>query len=257
MGPFASALVGAAGKGIGGAIGNAIGGLLGRNDEDEWVSSEELFRFRGIRKQAERAGFNPLTALRATGGGTVGYTGGQAPQLGSNAFIGDAIGNVIATAFNRPQIMADAAAEEIKLQTMKEELAALQRANAAPAGQSFGYSIPQVVDSVGNETVSGPTLGRPGTHGASANPTLNMRTDGLTGVNNEDPVEVDGDLWAWAREGSLLPNVWEVYKRNTMTDWQRQNVETVKEWAGDIFTAPAFSAPSSNRGKRSQNRDYR
>jgi len=71
-----------------------IGGLLGKSKKPEWNFKEkrrmEQERFGWLVEGARRAGFNPLTVLRSTGGQQGDYSTTESP-LGSRAAVGEAI----------------------------------------------------------------------------------------------------------------------------------------------------------------------
>lgn len=78
---------------IGSAIstaGNFLGRLFGGGDD-----SSGRIDLRQLVKDAERAGFNPLTVLR--NGGAAGYTQTHHPALSTATVVGEALGNIGAT----------------------------------------------------------------------------------------------------------------------------------------------------------------
>jgi len=87
-GPLAPALI-SAGTSL-------LGGLFGRNkgpsiaEQRENLRQTELQRFSWLRDGARKAGFNPLTVLRATGGQMAPAMSQQTP-LSSRAIVGEAI----------------------------------------------------------------------------------------------------------------------------------------------------------------------
>lgn len=66
-----------------------LGKLLGGDDEQKTTSEIDYVK---LRENAERGGFNPLTALRAGGG--AGFTTTHHPALSSGQFIAEAIGGL-------------------------------------------------------------------------------------------------------------------------------------------------------------------
>lgn len=88
-----------------------------------------------MRENAEKAGFNPLTALRAGGG--AGFTTTHHPSLASGGFMADALssfGNAISSAIDP---MRDATAK-LEFQIKQETLKNLQADTAARKRASLG-----------------------------------------------------------------------------------------------------------------------
>lgn len=65
-----------------------------------------------------------------------------------------------------------------------------------------------------------------------ADPSKVMRDDGMTAANPDSPPEFEGDVWSWAREGTLIPNLGEIWNRNTgNTETQKAAQEKAnKKW---------------------------
>lgn len=152
-----------------GVVGSLVSGLLGSKKKEEKTTSE--IDYVKMRQNAEAAGFNPLTALRAGGG--AGFTTTHHPALASGAFIGDAIagmGNVIAAI----DPMRDATAK-LEHQIKQATLANLQADTAARKRASLG-GVPV---STGARTVkaSSPLATKlPASAGASRTPTVETPT---------------------------------------------------------------------------------
>ncbi|RWM79350.1 MAG: hypothetical protein E5X86_12615 [Mesorhizobium sp.] len=107
-----------------------LGSLFGGGDE----TTTSQINYKDMVKDAEAAGFNPLTAIR--NGGSAGYTQTSHPGLSSGAFIADAIGkigNVIAS--HDP--MAEQTAK-LEYQIRQETLRNLQADTAARLRASIG-----------------------------------------------------------------------------------------------------------------------
>lgn len=90
-----------------------------------------------LRRDAEAAGFNPLTALLAGGG--AGYQREFNPALSSGAFIGEAISRGADTYFSH-LAAKDAEAEAIRDREHQKELVQMQIDQRA-AGRSFGFAL--------------------------------------------------------------------------------------------------------------------
>lgn len=141
MGIFASL----AGKLVGAVAGKILGGSS---------KSKTRVNYQQLRDDAQAAGFNPLTALRATGG--AGNTTTTAPDLASRQLISDAFSQATDTWFNKQA--ADEASERLKVEQMQQELHRIQAQKTPPTSeQSFGYSIPHAV-AQGAKKYSAPAL---------------------------------------------------------------------------------------------------
>lgn len=253
-----------------------LGGLFGRKKQTQ--KTETINRppdGAAIRAEAERGKYNPLTFLRATGGtgggGTSTTTSGGA--LSSASWIADAITDGFSAWQNAKRDMDQEAADALKMDIMREELAMMQERKAGPRPGGYGFSIPTVhstgVSSTGRTSQSvaprlSPGISMPegatrmgGTPGditlapdgfplpinrpipLHPEETLVRRSDNLTGANPEAPAEFETDVWTWFREGTAIPNLWEVYQRNTMTQKQRDRVARIRKSASDWWNKPA------------------
>jgi len=109
-----------------------------QSDQNEGRHSD---RFVDLVENAQRAGFNPLTALRADGASTY-----QAPILNapmsSSTFIGNALVDGMNTGFNYDQQKRDEERDNLERDIMKAQLDQLQKANKVRGGEYFGYGIP-------------------------------------------------------------------------------------------------------------------
>ncbi len=134
--------------------------------------SEQFVR---LRDAAEKAGFNPLTALRANPtGGMVNPT----PALASGAFLRDALGAGVQTYFNRDQIIKDEERDLLERKLMRQELANMQlQGKAFEKSMQFGFGVGQPVANnyTGTDRPTGhtdtPVLSFGGVEGATASDT--------------------------------------------------------------------------------------
>lgn len=154
FGPLASILPKIAGP--------LVSGLFGRRSTTQkTVSKPDLV---GLVAEAQEAGFNPLTALKAGAAG--GTTMTTLPGLSSAEFIGDALNRGL-TAFSEQE--DDALQREMDVLSrdiLREELRQLQSQGRAIAPtQSFGYAVPQATTYGGND-VSNPVVDDTGAGGA-------------------------------------------------------------------------------------------
>lgn len=108
--------------------------------EREWALEDQSEQFVRLRDAAEKAGFNPLTALRANpSGGRVNATGAS---LASNAFIGDAIAGGVDTYFNAKRQMRDQERDMLERKLMRQELANMQlQGKAFEKAMNFGFGV--------------------------------------------------------------------------------------------------------------------
>lgn len=109
-----------------------------QSDQNEERHSD---RFVDLVEDAQRAGLNPLTALRADGASSY-----QAPILNapmsSSTFIGNAFADGLQTGFNYDQQKRDEERDNLERDIMKAQLDQLQKANKVRGGEYFGYGIP-------------------------------------------------------------------------------------------------------------------
>lgn len=126
---------------VGAVAGPIAGGLFGSKKE----TTKQTTDFVALRKSAEAAGFNPLTALKATGG--AGFQQTTHPGLSSAEWLAEAIG-----------AGAQAWAKFDPMQQQKDQLeldlmtAEVQRLKASPSYQAFP-SPPASRHVLGNEEV--------------------------------------------------------------------------------------------------------
>jgi len=100
-----------------------VGGLMGRKDAEnqrERDKKDKKKQFIELRKAAERGGFNPLTALAATGTGGFGNIAGGAPPLASTQMLVDGFKGVT-DAFSG-QAAREAERQELELDLAKIKL---------------------------------------------------------------------------------------------------------------------------------------
>lgn len=95
--------------------------------------------YQKLRRDAEAAGFNPLTALLAGGG--AGYQRDFNPALASGAFVGEALQRGLDTYFNTPD-PADLEAERLRERVQAETFYEMQKDSMLPG--NFGYSLSSV-----------------------------------------------------------------------------------------------------------------
>ena len=112
------------------AAGSILGSLFGGKKE----KSENQINYKDMAKDAEEAGFNPLTAIR--NGGSAGYTQTSHPALSSGEFIANAmssVGNLVSSI----DPMRDATAK-LEYEIQQATLANIQADTAARSRVSIG-----------------------------------------------------------------------------------------------------------------------
>jgi hypothetical protein len=122
---------------------SAISSLANRSQaraDRQQALGDQSEQFVRLRDAAEKAGFNPLTALRANPtGGMVNPT----PALASGGFLRDALGAGVQTYFNRDQILKDEERDRLERQLMRQELANMQlQGKAFEKSMKFGFEVP-------------------------------------------------------------------------------------------------------------------
>lgn len=119
------------------AAGPIVGGLFGWSQQRSAQRAASAGTdFVKLRKNAEAAGFNPLTALMATGG--QGFQRSFQPDLSTGAFISDAISRGADTYFN--SVQADAEASALRQRDLARRVEATK--TGVPVA-SFGYDLTQ------------------------------------------------------------------------------------------------------------------
>lgn len=176
--------------------------------KNQHVDKDPNFGFVKLVKVAQNAGFNPLTALRATGGAGAGGQATQAPQLSSLDFMADALGRGVETYFNVQNQRTDEEADRLRVELMKEELHQLRTNSRAPAqGQSFGYDIPTAVTTTQVER-GGPVLA------VNPDPQSEVYPNGDIGANRKNPREFETDAWDAAVRGKAPSYFDDIARRN-------------------------------------------
>lgn len=112
------ALVGALGGGVGDLLGAGLS-MFGASKARKQAKEDALNKFVDLRQAAERGGFNPLTALQATGGAGFGAYGSSAPPLASIELL-TSFGNKLGEEFS------GAADRRRATETLQHDLAKLQ-----------------------------------------------------------------------------------------------------------------------------------
>jgi len=202
-------------------------------------------QFSRLRSSAEAGGFNPLTALM--GGGLNAFSGlpsGVAPLISPTSMANFAkdVSSILTGEDQRESNRQDVADEMARIQLDQLKAGgsgAIVRATVSDptigAVRGANPKITNPADSSWFDSAYSPELT------TIDAPTTVLRDDGLSSANPDAPVEAEGDLWSWARNGTLLPNLGEIYLRNTMTQGQRRRVSNtidVFENAYDGITNP-------------------
>jgi len=198
---------------------SAIGGLFGGDDEEEQVQTQSV-DYKAMVKAAQKAGFNPLTALR--NGGAAGFTTTTMPAMSSPSTL-DRISNAVgsfAQGMDNQQRW-DAAQYRAGLENKMIE-AQTQRLRAPTTGPSGGGLSQRPQWQPGTN----PGVGTPGgTGGSPTSPagapipnwlvTISPEGEEFLQPNPEVPSEAEQDLWWWAKRGVFWPEVEQVFEKNT------------------------------------------
>ncbi|WP_413876351.1 hypothetical protein [Albidovulum sp.] len=117
---------------LGAVAGPLAGGLFGGKKKE----TKQTTDFVALRDSAEAAGFNPLTALKATGG--AGFTTTTHPGLSSGEFLAEAIGSGVQawSSFDPMQQQRDA----LEMEMMRAELDRIK--SDARVTQGFAGGVP-------------------------------------------------------------------------------------------------------------------
>lgn len=207
-----------------------LGGLFGKKEQ----KTTSTIDYSAMREAAEKAGFNPLTALRAGGG--AGFTTTHHPALASGGFIADAL-NGVANAVAAIDPMRDAAAK-LELQIQQETLKSLQNSNAGLRRASIGgvpVAAGQRVAAVNSPLATGPVPSGP----------LDRReptTDTPTRVNPYP---------SWLTRQGWQINPWNVSAQN-WEDWMGDN-----EIASTVFSIGQLGSDIVWNGGRLAREAYR
>ena len=165
-------LFGASTATVGGALAASVGstlisGLAGKGSQSQ--ITQNVVDYEDMRKRAEAAGFNPLTALQ--NGGSAGFTRSTTtvPGLSSSQILKNAAAEGVKTWFNRDQIMRDQERDKLELALMRKELESMNQTSAVVRDKDFGYSIPHAVQRAGGDhvQVAAPALASAGSAASS------------------------------------------------------------------------------------------
>jgi len=145
-----------------------VGSLIGSKKQ----STTSEIDYVKLRQNAEAAGFNPLTALRAGGG--AGFTTTHHPSLASGGFMADALSNFGSALGAAIDPMRDATAK-LEYQIKQETLKNLQADTAARKRASLG-GVPVSTGARNVKANSPLQRGLPASAGVSLTPTVEVPT---------------------------------------------------------------------------------
>lgn len=245
MGFFLAPLLGALGSaGTAAAVSGAaslVGGALSRRDAKKATREQNAYNDPAqIRARAEAAGFNPL--LWAGQGNIQG-------QPRASGFMGNAIANAGLAVAEGMTEQKRLDLEKTKLKMDRERLDKLIETQTIrpKVGGVYAQNVQtRSIKKTGAPLMTGtpntstrppviPTYDHPEKPELLSDPTTVMRDDGLPSANPDAPAEMEADLWDAARDGTLINFGLEIYKRNTMSPWQRQNWENTKKKAKETI----------------------
>lgn len=115
--------------------GPLISALFGGNrDQKTTTVVRENYSFKRLRKAAEKAGFNPLTVLRATGGGIGSTTTGVSSGPSVQSQIADAVGAGAGAFFSYDPVAAASAQADLRLKQQALELGKTELGSSSWSG---------------------------------------------------------------------------------------------------------------------------
>lgn len=214
------------GKALPGII-SGIGSLFGGGGESSSINLKALV------KQAEKAGFNPLTVLRAGGG--AGFVQTHTPALAGIGTLANAAAQGIDAWMN-----FDPAAEQrakdrdvLEMKVLEAELGRIQ----SETHRSRSFNVPsRGVSSIGSPagTVAGTAAGSGGSMSVRGGALPPMAVDAVgsdgqiyDAPNPDVPVEAEQDIWRWVREGKIVQAAYAIAEKN---GW---SVEAATKWLND------------------------
>ncbi|AXL14858.1 hypothetical protein [Microviridae sp.] len=195
-----------------GAIGSIASGIIGsktasknRRHEREMAQKSAGWQMADMINTGKQFGLHPLASIGASAS-TYG-TSNQSNYLGEGVE-----GALQAIEDSKRQKRQEKAQQELidsEVELNKaQSRTILKGAAAAERGGSGSVDYVNGEQPPSNITVYGP-----------------KDDSGIDRADVENPREAEADLWSWALKGDLLKNVWKVYKLNTMSDKQKQNVK--------------------------------
>jgi hypothetical protein len=229
LGKVAGVVGTAFGGPVGGVLSSAAGSLIDNKLTKDRENSARAYQDpAAIRARYEAAGFNPLLAFNGNGAGTI------APSVGQSTTASSLISAALDRDQDREIATAQLEQENRRLELMAEELAlkATPRPVLGNVTGRVGGGVKAAAEAGGTvPPLQGPAYPGPQQGPAPADdPTEIMRGDGLTSATSAEdgPVEAEGDLWAWGRNGTLSRNIDEMLARNFGNFWRmdQQNWDT-------------------------------
>lgn len=219
VGKVAGIAGGVLGGPFGGVISSAAGSLLDDKLTRDRESSARAYQDpMAIRRRFEAAGFNPTLAFTGNGAGTI------APSVGQSATASSLIAAALDRNSDEKIAKAQLEQENRRLEMMAEELALKAQPRQAFGRGAIGGGAAANAETGGTvPPLQGPAYPGPQQGPAPADdPTEILRGDNLTSATGagDGPVEAEGDLWAWARNGTLSRNIDEVLARNFGDFWR-------------------------------------
>lgn len=216
--------------------GPLLGGIFAKSaakKERATALADAETQFVRLRQAAMDGGFNPLTALQATG--TAGFN-----NLPSGSVSPLATTNLVMSAAQGITDWANTKADRKGVQDrFNAELADRQAARVNFPGVSNGFQKPRTIAGPKTQYVAAPAITEPGAKvpefkpvdGSTApryvSPTLLLGDDGLLRANPDDAAELETDLYAHAKNGTAPGFIGEIVRRN------------LPEYLGDPYIPPS------------------
>lgn len=261
---------------IGAIIGGALGLLGAKRQSDAaedqsaqaraWAREDQKMGLLRLRRAAKRAGFNPLTALRASP--NAGMTQPTTPALSSGAFMGQALQDAGATLFNSAMNQPDPERDALEKALMRQELATMQaQQKAATDTMRFGYAVPVANNYSGIDRVnSSPDLlgvsGMAGSHVPVGNGINGLAVEEAPISNAEDFEKRYGDAGSSVIGlGILAADAGATFQRQRERKyWERYTERMFNDMAGTHYSGGKVPRRTGSVGAgidAAMNDDYR
>jgi hypothetical protein len=235
-------------------IAGAAASIFGQDDEPRVTETESSIDYRKLVRSAQRAGINPLTALRT--GGAAGFTTQTttAPPLTSQNLLGriaTGIGQVAEGLSN--QQLWDQSQQKLALdrKLVEAQVAQLSQPSTGYQGPRVGTAVPGkgppgMFHGPAMPGAPGQTPAMPGNKDNIVPGWLWQQTpEGgyLLGPNPEAPVEFETDAWWWLRRGVFFQEMDKVVNDNLPTPKQsirmlQDHLYTTDPFPGSVIDSP-------------------
>lgn len=221
---------------------SALGSLFGGGDDEK---TETTINYKKMAREAEKAGFNPLTAIR--NGGSAGFTTTTHPGLSMMDRFGQAfqtIGNAIMSFDARADERA-----ELELRMQRAELDRIQRSGLAE-GSRMSFDVPHAAGSTMSSSAASAGTGilaRPAPLNGPAAPLVAPYVDEygnrLTGPHIDAPDPESILTGPALRLQKRYLDWWEKSYGDKAPAYSQRTWQTLSDWFGTVPPAPAALEP--------------